>query len=122
MKKRNLSTLALIGIGAGLVLGGCQKNKPSMPSASVGIASAAEQTVSDVESFYNSLSDEAKKKFDQLDSTHQKMAMEMMNQNQSCNGKNGCKGQGGAPLKDPNKAVDEQFNAQMGTSTAGTKK
>ena len=127
MKRRDLTTLAMIGISAGLMVGGCQPND----GRSNNKAAADEQLSPDMQSFYSSLSSDAQQKFMQLDAQHKMMAVEMANQ--SCNGKNkcsgmggcstaehqcagqnGCKGQGGAPIKDPNKAVEAQYKNQIG--------
>lgn len=129
MKRRDLTTLAMIGISAGLVVGGCQND--GRDGRSNNKAAADEQMSPDMKSFYSSLSSDMQQKFMQLDAQHKMMAVEMANQ--SCNGKNkcsgmggcataehqcagqnGCKGQGGAPIKDPNKAVEAQYNNQMG--------
>lgn len=137
MKKRDLATLAMIGISAGLIAGGCQQTTKDKDTKRGGNRTngnglqAAENMSADMQSFYASLSPDAKKKFDQLDAQHKMMAMEMANQqcngknkcagmggcstaDHSCAGENGCKGQGGAPVKDANKAVDIQYKHQMG--------
>lgn len=126
MKKRNLATLAMLGIGVGLAVGGCQQqgNKGNNKG------SADEQMSPDMESYYKSLSPDAQQKFMQLDAQHRMMAVEMAHQSCSgknkcagmggcatashkCAGKNSCKGQGGAPIKDANKAVEAQYQNQM---------
>jgi len=126
MKKRDLATLALIGISAGLVIGGCQQQKKNGNNKT----SAAEQMSPDMQTFYNSLSQEAQRKFTDLDAQHRMMAVEMANQScnaknacagmggcatkeHACAGQNSCKGQGGPPVKDPNKAVEIQYRNQM---------
>lgn len=127
MKNRDLTTLAMIGISAGLVVGGCgQKDGKT----SYYKASAAEQLSSDMQAFYSSLSPDAQQKFMQLDAQHKMMAVEMANQScngrnkcagmggcaatdHKCAGQNSCKGNGGAPVKDPNKAVEVQLRNQM---------
>lgn len=123
-KKVDLAALAMIGLSAGMLVG-CQQ-KDGRPNSNT---SAAEQSTPDAQAFYDSLSDDAKAKFNALDSQHQKMAMEMLNQDgygknsckgmggckndkHACAGQNDCKGQGGAPITDPNKAVEAQFNNQ----------
>lgn len=126
MKKKDLLSLSLLGLSAGLGVAvgvtGCQQHD-KRPNTE-----AAEQMNPDVQSFYSSLTPEAQKKFNELDPQHQMMSMEMTKQ--QCNGKNqckglggcrtknhecaglaSCKGQGGPPLKDPSKAVDAQYNA-----------
>lgn len=127
MKKRDLATLAILGISAGLLVGGCQKRGAGGPSNTK--ASAAEQLSPDMQAFYNSLSAESQQKFMQLDAQHKMMAIEMSqqssgNKNQcsgfggcetsqhACAGQNACKGQGGNPIRDPNKAVDIQYKNQ----------
>jgi hypothetical protein len=127
MKKKNLVTLALLGISAGLSVGGCQKKDPT----TAGGANTAEQMSPDMQSFYNSLSPDAQQKFLQLDAQHKMMSIEMAQQGcngknkcagmggcattqHACAGKNGCKGQGGAPVRNPNKAVEIQYTNQMG--------
>jgi len=127
MKKSDLAKLAMLGISAGLMVGGCQKQGGTGTS---GQATADEQVSSDMQSFYNSLNPEAQKKFSQLDAQHKMMAVEMAHQScngknsckgmggcktsqHACGGQNGCKGQGGAPVKDPNKAVEIQYKNQM---------
>ncbi|MCH9625608.1 MAG: hypothetical protein S4CHLAM123_07840 [Chlamydiales bacterium] len=130
MKKRDLSTLALVGISAGLMMGGCNQKETDKKGDDTGNkAHAAEQLSPDMKSFHDSLSPTAQKKFMELDAQHKMMAIEMANQscngrnkcasmggcssaNNSCAGENGCKGQGGAPVKDPNKAVDVQYKMQ----------
>lgn len=130
MKKRDLSTLALVGISAGLMVSGCnQKESDKKDNGSGNKAYAAEQLSPDMKSFHDSLSPTAQKKFMELDAQHKMMAIEMANQscngrnkcagmggcaspNNSCAGHNGCKGEGGAPVKDPNKAVDVQYDHQ----------
>ncbi len=129
MKKRDLATLALIGISAGLVVGGCnQKGKNNNHSNNN--QSGMEQMSPDMKAFYSSLSPEAQKKFMELDAQHKMMAVEMANQtgvgenkckgmggcataNNTCAGENECKGQGGPPVKDPSQAVDVQHEHQM---------
>ena len=127
MKKRDLASLAMIGISAGLLVAGCQTKPSHPPGGSRGNTAAAEQMSPDMQSFYNNLSPEAQQKFMQMDAQHRMMAMEMTEQNckgqnackglggckgatHACAGKNGCKGQGeGPPVRDPNKAVDIQY-------------
>jgi hypothetical protein len=127
-KKRELATLAMIGISAGLMVTGCQQVET--PGGN-GKGSADEQLSSDMQTFFNALSPETQRKFNQLDAQHKMMAIEMAQQQcnaknscegmggcaaspqHSCAGKNACKGQGGAPIKDPNKAVEVQYNNQM---------
>jgi hypothetical protein len=130
MKKRDLTALVMIGISAGLVVGGCQQQGSRNEVGPNNKASADEQMSPDMQAFYSSLSPDAQNKFMQLDAQHKMMAVEMANQDckgqnkcatmggcktdqHDCKGKNGCKGQGGAPIKDPNKAVEVQFNNQM---------
>lgn len=125
-KKHDLATLALIGISAGLIVGGCQKQAQGQGNG----AASAEKMSPDMQAFYNSLSADAKQKFNQLDAQHKMMAVEMMQQScngknscagmggcasgqHTCAGKNSCKGQGGAPVKNANKAVEAQYNNQM---------
>jgi len=127
MKKKDLATLAMLGISAGLMVNGCQKGSHSPGNK----AAADEQMSSDMQSFYSALSPDAQKKFMQLDAQHKMMAIEMAQQScngknkcagmggcstsqHQCAGKNSCKGQGGTPVKDPNKAVETQYNNQMG--------
>lgn len=127
MKKNDLAMLAMIGISAGLMMGGCEKN--NHPDRNK--ASAAEQMSPDMQSFYNSLTSDAQKKFMQLDAQHKMMAVEMAHQgckgqnkcagmggcgnaDHKCAAQNSCKGQGGAPVKDASKAVEAQYNNQMG--------
>ncbi len=133
MKKRDLLSLAMLGVGAGLLLGACQggNQKPT--------TSAAEQMSPDMQSFYNSLSTDAQKKFDQLDAKHKNMVMEMMKQDckgkndckgmggcktadHECAGKNECKGKGGPAEKNSNKAVEAQYlNQTKERSSMGAK-
>ncbi len=131
MKKSDLAKLALFGISAGLVAGGCQQkaNKNESHDAKKN-GNNAEQSAQDMESFKASLSPEAKKQFDELDAKHKMMAVEMANQeckgknkcsgiggcatkDNSCAGKNSCKGKGGPPVDSPEKAVEVQYKAQM---------
>ncbi len=126
MKKNDLAKLAMIGISAGLMVGGCQqKNGPDRNKAS-----ADEQMSPDMQSYYNSLSSDAQKKFMELDAQHKMMAVEMAHQSckgqnkcagmggcgtvdHKCAGQNSCKGQGGNPVKDASKAVEVQYKNQM---------
>ncbi len=138
MKKKDLASLAVIGISAGLIVSGCEQNvsnekgdtnNKKQPQTN----SAAMHSQSDMDQFAASLSPEAKKKFTELDSHHKMMSMEMAHQSckgqneckgmggckttkNSCAGQNGCKGEGGPPVKDPNKAVDVQYQNQMNES------
>jgi hypothetical protein len=132
MKKRDLTNLAMLGIAAGLAASGCQQQgERDQKRPSNNKASAAEQLSPDMQAFYSSLSAEEQKKFMQLDAQHKMMAVEMANQNcggqnkcsgmggcatsqHQCAGQNACKGQGGPPVHDPNKAVEVQYNNQMG--------
>lgn len=124
MKKRDLATLAMIGISAGLLVGGCQQQNKSSTKMS-----AAEQMSPDMQTFYNSLSPEGQRKFMELDAQHRMMAIEMSNQKctgknncasmggcataaHACAGQNGCKGQGGTPVRDSNRAVEVQHRNQ----------
>ena len=125
MKKNDLAMLAMIGISAGLMVGGCQKNGPDRNKASAG-----EQMSPDMQSYYNSLSSDAQKKFMELDAQHKMMAVEMAHQSckgqnkcagmggcgtpdHKCAGQNSCKGQGGVPIKEASKAVEVQYKNQM---------
>jgi len=128
MKKKNLASLAMIGIAAGALVVGCEKQ--TTLGALSPKSSGMEEMSTDMQSFYNSLSPEGQKKFEQLDAQHKMMAVEMTKQkksgdnscsamggcstatNSGCAGINSCKGEGGAPIKDPNKAVDIQLKNQ----------
>ncbi len=130
MKKQNLATLAVIGVGAGLLLGGCQQHEKQAPAKNGANGKApAEEAGADMQAFSSSLSPEGKKKFEELDAQHKMMAVEMANQecngknkcaglggcataDNACAGSNSCKGKGGAPVKDPNKAVEVQYKNQ----------
>jgi hypothetical protein len=134
MKKRDLMALAMIGISSGLMVTGCQKGTDKKSN----ISAEEQKAPVDAASFYNMLSDDAKKKFDQLDEKHKAAALEMYNQScngknscagkggcstakHDCAGKNDCSGQGGAPVKDANKAVDAQMkNQQKGRNGASS--
>lgn len=125
MKKKDLAILAMLGISTGLLVSGCAKsNKSSNLSAD------EQKAPVDAGKFYNMLSDEGKKKFDQLDDKHKKAAVMMFNQSckgqnscaglggcdtsaHECAGKNDCKGQGGAPIKDAISAVKVQYDQQL---------
>ena len=126
MHKRNLANLALLGITAGLMMSGCQKQSSGQTSTN----KADEQMSQDMQKFYNSLTPEGQSQFMQLDAQHKTMAIQMMQSScngknscqglggcatpsHACAGKNGCKGQGGAQLKNPNDAVSIQFHNQM---------
>ena len=128
MKRRDLTTLAMIGVSAGLVVGGCQNNDKNGRHHNNNQADAKHMNP-DMESFYASLSPSAKEKFKDLDAQHKMMALEMADQkcngqnkcagmggcataDNACAGENGCKGQGGAPVKNPNKAVEIQYKNQ----------
>ena len=116
MKKRDLATLAMIGVSAGLLIGGCQQGRNTPPRSNT---AAAEQVSPDMQSFYSSLSADSKRKFMELDNQHRMMAIEMANQSDygqnQCSGMGGCKadGHGGPVSRDPNKAVDAQYKNQM---------
>ncbi len=124
MKKRNLATLAMIGISAALFVTGCQNQGESEQERGL------EEFSSDMDAFYNSLNAEGQNKFKQLDAQHKMMAIEMSRQSCSgqnscsgmggcatalhqCAGANACKGGGGFPIQDRNKAVEIQYNNQM---------
>lgn len=128
MKKRDLAKLAMLGISAAMIVG-CG-NAQGDASGEDQPSSGQQQQSSDMQSFYNSLSSDAQKKFNQLDAQHKMMAIEMTHQTcngknscagmggcktsqNSCAGQNGCKGQGGEPIKDPNKAVEVQYKNQQ---------
>lgn len=127
-KRRNLATLAVLGISAGLFAAGCHQST-NKGSADQG-GTTYEQLSPDMQAFYNSLSPDAQRKFMDLDAQHRKMAMDMLNQTgvgqngckglggcknnlHDCAGKNSCKGQGGPAIQDPNKAVDVQYQSQQ---------
>lgn len=129
MKKRNLATLAMVGISAGLIVGGCQKKDDDRRNGNKMSAAEHQRLSPDMKAFYNSLSPEGQRKFMQLDAQHRMMAMEMVNQNcngknkcagmggcstadHSCAGENSCKGQGGSMVDDPDKAVGIQLESQ----------
>ncbi len=129
MKKFNLSSLVIIGISAGVLAVSCETQRP-VHEPSSRPPGGMEEMNPDMQSFYNSLSPEGKKKFHDLDAQHKMMSIEMTHQ--ACSGKNscasmggckasghecaglsGCKGQGGEPVRDPNRAVDVQHRNQM---------
>ncbi len=129
MKKQDLATLAMIGISAGLLVGGCQQNqKDKKPGAN---GANFEKIGTNMQTFMNSLpSEEARKKFMQLDNEHKLIVIEMVTQGcngknsckgkgacataeHACAGKNGCKGKGGGPIESADKAVNAQFENQM---------
>ena len=133
MNKRDLATLAVIGIG---VATGCQKaGGATEENSHYDLPSQKDEGHShkaslNKQAFYNSLSTEGKRKFSTLNAQHQMMAIEMANQscngknecagmggcksaNNSCAGKNACKGQGGSPVHDNNKVVMIQHHKQM---------
>ncbi len=135
MKKRNLATLAVIGISAGLLAGGCEKQDEKKTNGS----HATEDASAEMKAFHDSLSEDAQKKFDELDAQHKMMAMEMADQKcngqnkcagmggcesaeNKCAGHNGCKGKGGAPVKDADKAIDVQYKNQMDADKNGKAK
>jgi|GEM_PF-2352671 len=128
MKKRNLATLAALGVTAGLTFG-CQQSG-SNKQTETKPAAVAEQMKPDMAAFYKTLSPEAQKQFDALDADHKEMAVEMANQScngknkcsgmggcasekNSCAGQNSCKGEGGAPVKNADEAVEAQYDNQM---------
>jgi len=128
MKKIDLTSLAMIGISAGLVVGGCQNNHKHNDRDHN--QSNGEQMSPDMQAFYASLSSKGQKEFEELDAQHKMMAVEMANQecngknsckemggcataDNACAGKNDCKGKGGPPVKDPNQAVEVQYKNQM---------
>ena len=127
MKKSNLTTLVMIGMSAGFLAGGCEKGKKGFFSSSEQLNVAVHP---ELKSFYDSLSNQEKEKFLQLDFQHQMMANEMVLQGCSgkntckgkggcrtarhtCAGKNNCKGMGGLPVTDPNRAVEVQYQSFM---------
>ncbi len=82
-----------------------------------------------MKAFNASLSSASKQKFAELDAQHRMMAVEMASQGcdgenrcagmggcaseqHSCAGKNACKAKGGPPVKNPDRAVDVQYNNQ----------
>ncbi|MFN0064660.1 MAG: hypothetical protein ACKVOH_00300 [Chlamydiales bacterium] len=129
MRKRDLVSLALIGVSAGLVISGCQAAqkgtvKPQQETQPTSTMSP------EMKAFYSTLSQESQKQFMGLDAQHKMMSMEMANQkcngknecagmggcataNHSCAGENSCKGEGGAPVKSPEDAVSAQYKHQM---------
>lgn len=129
MKKQDLATLALLGISAGLLIGGCQQQSHKK-NPQENTQGSLQQLTSTMQSFYSSLSPEAQKKFIALDNEHKMMALEMAQQScqgknncagkggcatqkHDCAGHNSCKGQGGAPVQDINRAVNVQYENQM---------
>lgn len=129
MKKRDLASLALLGISSALLIAGCQQPAKNGTASPQGQMQSQTVMSPEMQSFYSSLNADGQRKFNSLDAKHQAMAMKMAsqscngkndckgmggcsNQNNSCAGKNACKGQGGAPAKDPNKAVDAQYTNQ----------
>lgn len=136
MKKRDLASLAVIGVTAGMMVSGCQqfqkKTSPKKPQKENG---NNHQMSPEMKSFYANLSPDAQKEFMSLDAHHKMMAMEMAQQKchgqnscagmggcktaeHSCAGKNSCKGEGGPPIKDPNKAVHVQYQQQQAQSNS----
>lgn len=73
MKKKDLSTLAMIGISAGLLIGGCQQSQQGTNSTWSNI----EKLSTELHSFYNSLSPEGKQKFLGLDLDSKRRAFEL---------------------------------------------
>ncbi|MCP5469024.1 MAG: hypothetical protein H7A36_00770 [Chlamydiales bacterium] len=133
MKKRDLASLAVIGVSAGLMLGGCQQMQKKAAPKPQHEAAATHQMSPEMKAFYSTLSPDAQKEFMELDAHHKMMAMEMAEQkcagkndckgmggcktaNNACAGKNGCKGEGGPPVKDHDEAVHVQHNNQMNGS------
>lgn len=135
MKKKDLATLAMIGISTGLLIGGCQQNQKGGGGGCSKRASSQQFKNMDMQSFQAALSPEARQKFLALDTEHKKMAMEMAEQgckgknackgkggcktaDHACAGKNACKGKGGEPVENVDKAVAVQFENQ---SNAGSR-
>jgi hypothetical protein len=92
MHKKKMIALAIMGIGLGVL--------------AIGHAQAQDEKMSsEMKSFYEQLSPDAKKKFLQLDSDHRDAAMQVM-QEKSCKGESQCKGT-------REKAVQEQYEDQF---------
>lgn len=106
MKQYNFVKLACLALSAAVLMGACgtQPKTGPQPQGMMPQGMGADQMGADMDAFYNSLSSDAKKKFEQLDEKHQMGAMEM------------AKPKGGAAAKDPNKAVEEQYKMQMGSA------
>ncbi|MCB1181692.1 MAG: hypothetical protein KDK55_06725 [Chlamydiia bacterium] len=131
MKKQDLATLAMIGISAGLMIGGCQQKQQEKKGGNREMNAHSTQEMSpNMQAFYSTLSSDGQRQFMELDSEHRKMAVDMMEQKcqgknmckglggcatdkNSCAGMNGCKGKGGPPVKSADKAVEAQRNAQI---------
>ena len=96
MKKRNLNTLnlsalALLGIGMTLCTSGCDKAK-------------ADEMSGEMKTFYEQLTPDAQRKFRELDESHKKASMKILEL--GCKADSACKGH-------RERAVDEQYRNQM---------
>lgn len=91
MKKKKLVTLAMLGIGMGILIQGQAQGQ-------------IEQMSPDMKKFYEQLAPDAQKKFLELDEPYRKSAMQTTAH--YCKGENQCPGH-------PEQAVEEQYNNQM---------
>lgn len=133
MKNRNSrkdwATLALMGISAGLIVSSCEKGNADHNKDPKTNKNNQNQLSPEMKAFYSSLSPASKQKFAELDAQHRMMAVEMASQScngenrcagmggcaaeqHACAGKNECKAKGGPPVKNPDRAVDVQYNNQ----------
>lgn len=88
MKKRDLATLAVMVISAGLLIGGCQQKNGQAAG------SDATQMTADAQGFFNALSPENQKKFNEMDEANKKAAVDNANKDTA---------------HDANKAVEAQY-------------
>ena len=109
--------------------GSCQEGSCGQKSSCKAVSQSSWSVNED--EFYKTLSSAGKKKFMEMDLNHRHMAIEMTQQinigqnacagmggcksaYNSCAGKNSCRGQGGMPVRNPNKAVLIQHLKQTG--------
>ena len=91
MKKRNLSRLALLGIGITLLAAGCDTAK-------------GDEMSTDMKTFYEQLTPDAQRKFRELDESHKQAAMKILEL--GCKADIQCKGH-------RERAVDVQYQNQL---------
>jgi hypothetical protein len=85
MKKRDFASVALILLSAGLLIGACQQKTNGQPGT---------QAVPEQQAFYNALSPDNQKKFNELDDASKRAAVDAANKDSN---------------HDANKAVEAQY-------------
>lgn len=110
MEKKRLAALTLVGISAGLALGGCQKPPERQRMQKVSV----QEMDSKMQGFYDSLSPEAQKKFSQMDAQHQRMAVDSGTPH-ACDSPHGCPTN--PTREDRNNAVEKAYQDQFGSKS-----